>query len=52
MDSTVRYLGVELEDALVIAEGIEIQIRQACSSDYRCNLEERRRYLGMTQVKR
>ena len=24
MDSTVRYLGVELEDALVIAEAIEI----------------------------
>ncbi|MES0827029.1 integrase, partial [Ruegeria sp. SCPC11] len=24
MDSTVRYLGVELEDALAIAEAIEI----------------------------
>ena len=24
MDSTVRYLGVELEDALAIAESIEI----------------------------
>jgi site-specific recombinase XerC len=24
MDSTVRYLGVELEDVLAIAEGIEI----------------------------
>ena len=24
MDSTVRYLGVELEDALEIAEGVEI----------------------------
>jgi len=24
MDSTVRYLGVELEDALIIAEVIEI----------------------------
>jgi site-specific recombinase XerD len=24
MDSTVRYLGVELEDALVIAEAVEI----------------------------
>ena len=24
MDSTVRYLGIELEDALAIAEGIEI----------------------------
>ena len=24
MDSTVRYLGVELEDALAIAEGVEI----------------------------
>lgn len=24
MDSTVRYLGIELEDALVIAEAIEI----------------------------
>lgn len=24
MDSTVRYLGVELEDALVISESIEI----------------------------
>jgi len=24
MDSTVRYLGVELEDALTIAEAIEI----------------------------
>ncbi|MBK5924622.1 integrase [Rhodovulum sulfidophilum] len=24
MDSTVRYLGVELEDALTISEGIEL----------------------------
>ena len=24
MDSTVRYLGVELEDALLISEGVEI----------------------------
>lgn len=24
MDSTVRYLGVELEDALVISESVEI----------------------------
>lgn len=26
MDSTVRYLGVELEDVLAIAEAIEIQM--------------------------
>ena len=25
MDSTVRYLGIELEDALTIAEAIEIR---------------------------
>jgi hypothetical protein len=25
MDSTVRYLGVELEDALAMAEAVEIQ---------------------------
>jgi site-specific recombinase XerD len=24
LDSTVRYLGVEVEDALVIAEGIDV----------------------------
>ena len=29
IDSAVRYLGLEPEDALVIAEAIEIQIRRA-----------------------
>jgi hypothetical protein len=33
MDSTVRYLGVELEDALAIAEAIEISRRGAVFTD-------------------
>jgi hypothetical protein len=29
MDSTVRYLGAELEDTLAVAEAIEIRLRDA-----------------------
>ena len=45
MDSTIRYLGVELEDALAIAEAIEIKWNRAVvadgpepayNSDHRC----------------
>jgi hypothetical protein len=31
MDSTVRYLGVDIEDALTLAEGIDLQ--QAVPTD-------------------